>query len=439
MSRRVFISFLGTGKYDPCNYRFRGETVNSKFIQEVLVGRLCRRWKSTDVVLMGLTQEARIKHWQPEGGELGLSDILSSMDLEADIQEFSVPPVHTEADIWALFQSLFAQFQKGDEVYLDITHSWRFQPMLFMVLLQFLKTLKDIRVAGIYYGSFVPGSTGPFDVMDLSKFSEMQDWALAAGTFVKHGLAAGALEQEGFEFNPELLKKPAGDKTPLDDFKISLQFWAQNTRTIRGEVMKDNKTVKFLRQNAKKLDENVIPPIRMLADYILEDIAHFPNTSGIEQLEAMLLWYQRKGRIVEGFTLLSELCIERVIESHKAVFNQMIDEYEAHHPEQKALKNRRYFMYKTVNAAFSRCSHEHNKSTPFELKEDVKGLSAKLVDYLMQHHEHIGKLAHINFQVNISRNDINHAGLVDDPKDTVSFVYHFDRLVNAYFELNKAF
>ncbi|MCH8555006.1 MAG: TIGR02221 family CRISPR-associated protein, partial [Schleiferiaceae bacterium] len=289
MSRKVFISFLGTGFYEACDYRFKGKVVNSKFIQEVLVGQLCRNWKPTDVVLLGLTQEARNKHWQPTDLSLGLSDILSSMDLEAAIQEINVPAVQTEPDIWTLFQSLFDQFQKGDTVYLDITHSWRFQPMLFMVLLQFLKTLKDIQVAGIYYGPFERNQSGPFDVLDLSKFSEMQDWALAAGTFVKHGLAHGALEQEDLEFDPKLFSKPASDKTPLDNFKISLQFWAQNTRTIRGEVMKDNKTVKFLRLNAKNLDESVIPPIRMLADYILEDIAHFPNTSGIEQLEAMLL------------------------------------------------------------------------------------------------------------------------------------------------------
>jgi CRISPR-associated DxTHG motif protein len=220
MSRKVFISFLGTGNYIACDYRFAGQVANSKYIQEMLVGQLCKHWKATDVVLLGLTQEAREKHWFPKDQPLGLSDILSSMALEVPIQDFEVPPVNTEADIWTLFQTLFEKFKKGDEVYLDITHSWRFQPMLFMVLLQFLKTLKDIRVAGIYYGSFEPGSTGPFDVLDLSKFSEMQDWALAAGTFVKHGLAHGALEMDDLASDPELFKKSGNEKTPLDNFKI---------------------------------------------------------------------------------------------------------------------------------------------------------------------------------------------------------------------------
>jgi CRISPR-associated DxTHG motif protein len=433
MNRKVFVSFLGTGKYESCIYQIGQATYTTRFIQEALATHLCTKWGPNDVMLMGLTKEAKAIHWEPETG-LGLSDIFSDLLSQAQLTTFEVPAVNSEADIWNLFQITFDQFKEGDEVYLDITHSWRFQPMLLMVLLQFLKTLKSIEVKGIYYGQYEFGKTGPFEVIDLTNFSLMQDWAQAAHIFVKHGLADGAMAMEDMEVTAEDFKKT--DKSPLDQFKMSLNFWSANTKTIRGQEMKKSNTVGFLRLNAKKLKgSDVIPPIQLLADFIVEDLEHFPKNNGIEQLEQLLRWYQKKGRIVEGYTLLSELCVEKVLEKLEVALTRMIADFYTANPEKKQYKGTRHLLYETIKLTLSKVNHETRNEGPFIFKENERGLTTSLVEYIISNSPNIKEVADLNWKISKNRNDLNHAGLIDEPGSANKITFYFDSSVQAYFDI----
>jgi hypothetical protein len=204
------------------------------------------------------------------------------------------------------------------------------------------------------------------------------------------------------------------------------------------QMMKDPKTVNLLRTECQKIEQFCDTSHSNVSEIIyLEDIQHFPNRDGIEQLEALLLWYQRKGRIVEGFTLLSELCIERVIEANKPDLYAMIGDFKAKNPENYLLKDKRHFLYTTINTAFKDKIRKKRNPDYLNPQELIPGLSAKIVDYVIAHEHNLLELAQISKAIDKNRDDINHAGLVDDPKDTASLAFHFDRLVNVYFDLNK--
>lgn len=436
MSRKVFFSFLGTGNYSACDYTFQGQLGHSMFVQEVIAKYLCKDWSAGDKMLFGLTDEAREKHWIN-----GLKVSLEDLALDANLSTFLVDPVEDETDIWDLFLKMFEYLREGDEVYLDITHSFRFQPMLFMVLLNYAKALRKIKVGGIYYGLYDANLSGPYKIMDLSAFSLIQDWSRAAANFKEFGLADSFLQMSKSLDKEEELESEEADS--LAHFQKSLNFWSMNTQTIRGEILKDSRTVRLLRRNAVNISNHHVAPLGLLAKEVVNDLKDFPETNGIEQLEALLLWYSKKGRFVEGFTLLSELLVEKILNDHKLGLFKIIDNFKKNLPNNvrvNELNNERHLLYKHIKLAFSKVNYQNYQKTergansnPFKLNVIVDGLTLELINYLEENVKGISSYAQLDFSVSSFRNDINHAGLVDNPKKPHTFQKSFSILVDDYF------
>lgn len=94
------------------------------------------------------------------------------------------------------------QLGEKDEVVLDITHALRSLPLLAMVVLQYMRVLKDIILNGIFYGAFevlgfvkdvmkMPLEKRRVPIFDLTAFARLTDWSVA----VDHFLAAGDATQ----------------------------------------------------------------------------------------------------------------------------------------------------------------------------------------------------------------------------------------------------
>lgn len=96
MPRKVFISVLGTGFYGACQYK-RGKFVSTKtrFIQQATIEYLnvAEEWTSFDRILILLTDGARKYNWD--------KSIISLHNVKTN----------------------------EDELYFDLTHSYRYLPM----------------------------------------------------------------------------------------------------------------------------------------------------------------------------------------------------------------------------------------------------------------------------------------------------------------------
>ncbi|MDD3962408.1 MAG: TIGR02221 family CRISPR-associated protein, partial [Bacteroidales bacterium] len=171
MSRKILISFLGTNNYVPANYYLGDQSHkvdNVRFIQEALLELICSDWSENDVVKVFLTDEAEKKNWVDNGHLDRDSKVIEYEGLKSRLDAFAahhkskirfepiynVPTGITETDVWDVFDTIYEQLEENDEVYFDITHSFRSIPMLCMVLLNYAKYLKNITVKGIYYGAF---------------------------------------------------------------------------------------------------------------------------------------------------------------------------------------------------------------------------------------------------------------------------------------------
>ena len=125
----------------------------------------------------------------------------------------------------------------GDEIVVDITHSFRSLPLLIMQLILYLKQIDSpkVKVTHVYYGMLeVSQKQGHAPVVDISSMISLSDWITAAFTFKLNGSskqAAALLKNEGGESAASLLEK-FSSVSSLNDMR-QLQNQVQELRAIK--------------------------------------------------------------------------------------------------------------------------------------------------------------------------------------------------------------
>jgi len=157
---KKLISFLGTNAYLHTIYtidNFKSEPV--RYIQEALAKYQCQNWDENDeVIIFATTGEngSIVKNW--ESGQLnthdkyglsyekeakGLKEILDSLNLKCNITMVPIPDGILENEIWKIIENIDNVIEQNDELYIDITHSFRYIPMIIPAMITFLKTTKN--------------------------------------------------------------------------------------------------------------------------------------------------------------------------------------------------------------------------------------------------------------------------------------------------------
>ena len=98
-----------------------------------------------------------------------------------------------EQELWSnfdIFMKLSDELESGDQIYLDITHSFRSIPLFMYLMIDFIQTLngKDIDLAGLYYGMLdVKTELGYTPVVDLQPLFEISKWIRGVYDFTNYG------------------------------------------------------------------------------------------------------------------------------------------------------------------------------------------------------------------------------------------------------------
>lgn len=229
--RKVFISILGTSNYGSCQYT-QGDFTSSDthFIQKATLEFLNVKetWTAQDIAYVFLTPTARTSNWQEKpvykGGEekgyRGLAPILNEMELPCPIETVDITEDGDEQGLWHVFQTIYDKLQEGDELYIDITHSFRYLPMLLLVLCNYAKFLKQTKVVHISYGNY-EAKAPVKPLVDLMPLVEVQNWTLAASDFLRNGRTSILSELASERITPILQKKKEAMK--LQFLLISLE------------------------------------------------------------------------------------------------------------------------------------------------------------------------------------------------------------------------
>lgn len=317
--RKVFISILGTGKYNPCQY-VRGdfEFTETRFIQKATLELLNVKetWTENDIVYIFLTDTARRANWQetpvdPRTGAekdySGLEPTLKGMNLPCPIETVDISEEGDEEAIWSLFETIYSNLQDGDELYIDITHSFRYHPMLLLVLCNYAKFLKQTKVAHISYGNW-EAKTAQKPIVDLMPLVEVQDWSFAASEFLRNGRVSSFTALAREKLKP-ILKATQGknnDAKALRNFLDSLKPLTQSLITVRGKRIIDGSIFGDLHKATQGLGDTLVPPMAPLIDKIKDSFADFAATSEIKNGFVAAQWCYDKQLYQQSITILQE-------------------------------------------------------------------------------------------------------------------------------------
>ncbi len=314
--RNVLISFLGTGRYQPCNYVLGdGRKVEGvHYVQEALVRLLAHDFTDGDRILVFLTSEAGERNWQDrkEGGDHveGLRSRLAACDTQAAVQGINIPAGRSPEELWKIFATVFNELRDKDRVFFDITHAFRSIPMLGIVLLNYARLLKDIEIAGIYYGAFeARDDDDNAPVFDLTDFATLMEWTSGVQEFLRHGNPAGIAELLEGAAVPRLRQSKGGDQAARlwRDTAVSLQQIAGQIATNRGSEIVEGTAFVDLRERLTKCEGigDLPHPFQPLIAEIRKKVGGFSENEVKNCLRAAN-WCLEHGLVQQGLTMLQE-------------------------------------------------------------------------------------------------------------------------------------
>ena len=329
MARKVFISVLGTGLYDKCRYEKADASFVSDetfFIQAATLQFLnAKDWSNGDLGLFLLTGNARELNWnksittrfdnrsKKNVDYEGLECVLEKMQLPFSVQDLPIPDGKDEEEIWEIFTRTFGTLRDDDELYFDITHAFRFLPMLILVLCDYAKFLKNVKIKSITYGNYEARNreTNLAPIINLTPISQLQDWTFAAGQYLDSGNVRKMVELKSIVKNDDL-------KSIID----SLEIVVKERQTCRGQNIHSSENLSALKASLSgylskkgnsKPEEEPLHQILKQVDKSLNDFdikANFMNGFSAAK------WCAKNGLYQQAITLLRENFITLFCERH---------------------------------------------------------------------------------------------------------------------------
>ena len=412
MPRKVFISILGTSFYRECTYTDGDTQFKSsptRFIQQAsleLVG--AKEWTEEDKVVIFLTQNARKDNWEktiverkPLGKDTpepykGLEAVLQEMNLKAQVEDKDIKDGMNKEEIWEVFQTIYDTLQEGDELHLDLTHSFRFLPMLLLVLGNYAKFLKGITIKNIVYGNYearnLANNEAP--IISLLPLVSLQDWTFAAANYLQNGRATQLQTLVNKELSPILKKAMGADKdaSALNQYFNALAELSGFVLNCRGKDIRVGKKINIIHNAEKRIEKIIIPPMVPIFNKIHQPLLAFSPTDNILNGFYAAQWSLNKQLHQQAITLLQETVVSLLCQENGL---DLLD------------KNQRTL----INKAFAIASDKIPESK-WTLSEDGEAGSEKqkeIIKRLIQQPTII-ELANTFKEITNIRNDFNHAG-----------------------------
>lgn len=325
MNRNVFISFLGSNNYSPCIYTEGDKKSESvRFIQEtVLLNIGAKSWKTTDKAYIMVTEGergSRVKNWEDDGQtqyqstekivQPGLKTTLTKLQLPFEVEAISVKDGNTEAEIWDIFKSVFDLLQPEDELYIDITHGYRFMPMFMLVLANYSKFLKKVNVQYISYGNYeARNAKNEAPIINLKLFSDLQDWTTAIKDFTDYGKTSRLCTIIDAS-KDELSKKESGR---LNMFSNNLKLLEGAFYSVRGKTINEGKILKDIKDALPLIGRGTaIKPLEPMLDVIADKISDFSSENDLWNGIKAARWCFNNQLIQQAYTIGQESIISIV-------------------------------------------------------------------------------------------------------------------------------
>lgn len=319
---KIFLTVVGTGNYKPTKYRLNNTDYENRFVQKSLLKLLDESGEQFDKIVFFLTERARTSNWEQyirvetlSSGEKisntdeGLKPFLDK-HFPDKYEAVDICDGQSEAEQLELFNTMYNSIGEGDEIVFDITHGFRFIPLLFFPLISYAKELKGITIKNIYYGLL--NNDGEFsDIIDLKGYEEILNCANAAHNFRCSGNSAEIAE---------LIGRIRGEKTVEEKIKLSgsdtvskiLKTLTHALLTCQGGT--NDKSIKAQLDKLKR-DKVKIAGETIVQAEIFNNMINHAIDSVNEMSDAMthyelglnaVKWYMERGLYMQAYTALRE-------------------------------------------------------------------------------------------------------------------------------------
>lgn len=341
MGRNVFISFLGTNNYVECKYKMDGKASKPvRFIQEMLISRLCKKWNENDrIFIFCTTKDEKTgqngsweSNWENDGQKnasediekIGLKQRLEKlkikMDLKAVIEPVKIKAGFTEDEIWSIFDTVYGMLQPYDKIYFDVTHAFRSIPLFSIVLFNYSKFMMNTQLVTIKYGAFeklgpakeakqIPLNKRIAPVLDLTNIARLQEYNQLANELVEFGKVRKISD-----------KISGGEKESTDDviynLCTSIEFLDEYISTIQLDNLHKGEFIGYFRDSYNYIqNRNKVPkPILEILRKLNEETTMFVDEENIQNIEAAIEWANKHDMIMQEYALAEEYVIFRVID-----------------------------------------------------------------------------------------------------------------------------
>lgn len=436
MSRKVFISILGAGFYEECAYTDGQKPFTStptRFIQQAsleLVG--ANGWTEEDRVIIFLTKKARELNWNktiterkrygkdtPEPYK-GLEAVLQEMDLKAQVEDKDIKDGMNKEEIWEVFQTIYDTLEVGDELYLDLTHSFRFLPMLLLVLGNYAKFLKGITIENIVYGNYEARSIAENEapIISLLPLASLQDWTFAAANYLQNGRVT-QLEGLANKELKEMLQNTKDinqDARALNKYVKTLSTFTKDLLNCRGQAIRSGEAINAIRTEAKRIEKVIITPMAPVLDKINHSLEIFlPNEHVFNGFYAAQ-WCFNNQLYQQAITLLQEnivtyICLQKKLDiSNKS---------------QREMVNKAFNIY---------LNHTKEEQWKLASKNEEQRLSEKQTIRELLEYPVLKELSSTFLVTTNTRNDYNHAGENPNPTKAQKLIDSIECRLKKVFE-----
>lgn len=320
MSIKLF-SFLGTNDYKEIIYCSEKIGLNKnnykKFYSQYIQLSLCNLLKEKNedfTIYMCLTQMAIEKNYEPKDS-IGLKRLLDDNNIKH--KEIDFLDGKNKDELYENFDKIYENIENGDEIYVDITHSFRSIPLIFMSVLNYAVVTKNVKLRKIYYGAYESRSKMDIDgdeflaapIFDLTLFNNIQDWTRASEKFLTTGdskLLALEIEKISTIIAQDIKDDKCREARDINRVSSALRKYSHDILNCRGREL--DKTPNYLREKIKGL-KNIsikeLKPFVKIIDQIYDNIKYY---SGDIVRDSLFVVEQciNFGLIPQGFTILRE-------------------------------------------------------------------------------------------------------------------------------------
>ncbi len=326
-SNIVAISFLGIGKFDKEKNEYYYEKTKYNYqnsiVETDLFPHAVSEFVKPDRLFVIMTEKAKKVNEE-------------KLKALCNFEEIKIPNGKSEEEFWEIFDKITEVINENDEVVFDITHGFRSQPFIIIVLLLYLKALKNIKIKSILYGAYEAGDKEKkiTPVFELKSFVELVEWSNAVSEFKKNGNMRYLGEiLSNIQRIAHINKKENSPKS-LSAAGKSLNNLTDAFETIRVKEVFENTTKfnKHIDEYLEDIDKNTnAKPFGELLKIITKKFSEISEAEeqiftnkGLAAQKAIINWYYETEKYQKAITLAREYIVTKYMKSKGNIKNEEI-------------------------------------------------------------------------------------------------------------------